>query len=137
MNFSENKNQIRTTRLFKKLFLEKAPNEKIAFVGDGINDLPSLTYADVGVSMGSAGAASAIEGSDMVIMNDNLDNILKAINISKKTCRIVKENLFFAIAVKLLVLVFSSIGLLGMAWAVFADVGVTMLCILNSFRLRK
>ena len=124
-------------RELEKLFLEKAPNEKIAFVGDGINDLPSLTYADVGVSMGSAGAASAIEGSDMVIMNDNLDNILKAIDISKKTCRIVKENLFFAIAVKLLVLVFSSIGLLGMAWAVFADVGVTMLCILNSFRLRK
>ena len=121
----------------EKLFLEKAPNEKIAFVGDGINDLPSLTFADVGVSMGSAGAASAIEGSDMVIMNDNLDNILKAIDISKKTCRIVKENLFFAIAVKLLVLIFSSIGLLGMAWAVFADVGVTMLCILNSFRLRK
>lgn len=121
----------------EKLFLEKAQNEKIAFVGDGINDLPSLTYADVGISMGSAGAASAIEGSDMVIMNDNLDNILKAIDISKKTCRIVKENLFFAIAVKLLVLVFSSIGLLGMAWAVFADVGVTMLCILNSFRLRK
>ena len=121
----------------EKLINHKSGDEKIAFVGDGINDTPVLTLADVGISMGAVGASSAIEASDMVIMNDDLNNILKAIEISNKTCRIVKENLFFAITVKLLVLLFSSIGLLGMAWAVFADVGVTMICILNSFRLRK
>ena len=121
----------------EKLINHKSGDEKIAFVGDGINDTPVLTLADVGISMGAVGASSAIEASDMVIMNDDLNNILKAIEISNKTCRIVKENLFFAITIKLLVLLFSSIGLLGMAWAVFADVGVTMLCILNSFRLRK
>lgn len=121
----------------EKIIKNNSEKEKTAFVGDGINDTPVLSLADVGIAMGASGATSAIEASDIVIMNDELDNILKSINISKKTCRIVKENLFFAILVKLLVLFFSSLGMLGMAWAVFADVGVTMICILNSFRVAK
>lgn len=112
-------------------------DNKVAFIGDGINDAPVLMLSDVGISMGSIGSDSAIEASDIVIMNDDLDKIVEAINISKKTRLIITENLVFAIATKLIVLILSTIGITSMWQAVFADVGVTIITILNTLRLLK
>ncbi len=116
--------------------LEKYDNN-VAFVGDGINDAPSLALAKIGISMGSIGSASAIEASDIVIMNDNLDSITKLIKISKKTNQIIKQNLIFAIGIKVLVLLLSAFGIATMWEAVFADTGVTLLTILNTTRILK
>lgn len=121
----------------EEIIKKKTEKTIVSFVGDGINDAPVLKLSDLGISMGSLGTDSAIEASDVVIMNDNLEKIVTAINISKKTNKIIKENLIFALGVKLLVLVLTLIGISTMLEAVFADVGVTVLCILNTLRLLK
>ena len=108
---------------------------KLAFVGDGINDSPVLARADIGIAMGVLASDSSIEAADVVIMNDETSKIVDGIKISKKTMRIVKENIIFAITVKIAVLILSAIGIATMWEAVFADVGVTMIAILNALRV--
>lgn len=119
----------------EKLMKEKALNEKLIFVGDGMNDAPVLALSDIGIAMGGVGSDAAIEASDIVIMTDELSKISSAIKISKKTMRIVRQNIAFAIAVKVGVLIGSAIGVTNMWAAVFADVGVSILAILNALRL--
>lgn len=111
--------------------------KKVAYVGDGINDSPVLARSDIGISMGGIGSNSAIEASDVVIMTDELEKITEAIKISKKTNRIIKENLIFSIGVKILILILSVLGITDMWEAVFADVGTTLITILNTFRILK
>ena len=115
----------------------KENSGKTVFVGDGINDAPSLALADIGISMGGVGSASAIEASDIVIMTDDLAKIPVGIKIAKKTNHIIKQNLLFAIGVKVLVLTLSTVGLASMWQAVFADTGVTLITILNTTRILK
>ena len=112
-------------------------SKKISFVGDGINDSPVLARADIGISMGGIGSSSAIEASDIVIMTDELQKIVDAIDISKKTNKIIKQNLIFSIGVKILVLLLSLFGIADMWEAVFADVGTTLITIFNTLRILK
>ncbi len=123
--------------IVEKLMKEKNPSNSLAFIGDGINDAPVLALCDIGISMGAIGSDAAIEASDVVIMTDEISKVSKAINISKKTMRIVRENIIFAIAVKVAILILASIGVADMWAAVFADVGVSFLAILNALRLLK
>ena len=119
----------------EELLKEKSEKGKLAFVGDGINDAPVLALADIGIAMGGLGADSAIEAADIVLMTDEPSKIVDTIRLSKKTMKIVKENIIFAISVKVLVLILSAIGISTMWEAVFADVGVSIIAILNALRV--
>lgn len=118
--------------------LEKSDDKhKLAFVGDGINDAPVLTRADIGFAMGSMGSDAAIEAADIVLMDDNTEKIAKTVLIARKTLRIVKQNIIFALGIKLLVLILGAFGMANMWEAVFADVGVSVIAILNAMRMLK
>ena len=121
----------------EKLMTQKSSGGKLIFVGDGINDAPVLALSDIGVAMGGLGSDAAIEAADVVIMTDELSKIANSVQISKKTMRIVKQNIVFAIAVKIGVLIFSAFGVSTMWEAVFADVGVSVLAIVNALRVLR
>ena len=120
--------------LLEQLLEQERP---VAFVGDGVNDAPVLTRADVGIAMGAMGSDAAIEAADVVLMEDDLRKLPLAMVIARKTLRIVRENIVFALAVKALCLVFSAVGIANMWWAIFADVGVMVLCVCNAIRALK
>ena len=122
-------------KIVEKLLQEKSSSGKLIFVGDGINDAPVLALADIGIAMGGLGSDAAIEAADIVIMNDQLSKITDSIKLAKKTMHIVKENIAVAIAIKIGILILSACGIVTMWAAVFADVGVSLLAILNALRI--
>ena len=121
----------------EELLQTKETKGKLVFVGDGINDAPVLALSDIGIAMGGLGSDAAIEAADVVIMTDEPSKVSKSIDIAKKTMKIVKENIIFAIAIKIIVLILGACGVATMWEAVFADVGVSILAILNSLRMLK
>ena len=121
----------------ENLLAAKGEKEKLAFVGDGINDAPVLSRADLGIAMGALGSDAAIEAADIVLMDDDPVKIATAMNISRKTLRIVHQNIVFALAVKIACLALGAVGFVNMWWAIFADVGVMIIAVLNAMRALK
>ena len=123
--------------VLEKLILEKSKNKTVVYVGDGINDAPVISRADVGIAMGAMGSDAAIEAADVVLMDDDPIKVSEAIRISKRTMNIVRQNIVFALGIKGIVLILGAIGLANMWLAVFADVGVSVIAIANAMRALK
>ncbi|WP_101773162.1 heavy metal translocating P-type ATPase [Peptostreptococcus faecalis] len=123
--------------ILEEIIYEKEEKTKVAFIGDGINDAPVIARADIGISMGGVGSDAAIEASDIVIMTDEVSKLATAVKISRKTSKIVWQNIIFAIGIKVLIMILSIFGLANMWIAIFADVGVAVLAVLNSLRIMK
>ena len=129
----------KVSKVEELLEAEKAAGNdgRLAFTGDGINDAPVLARADVGIAMGAMGSDAAIEAADIVLMDDKPSKLAEAVKIARKTMAIVRQNIIFALAIKAAVLLLSAVGLANMWIAIFADVGVTIIAILNAMRAMK
>ena len=125
---------MKTNKKVQTNSVQKSEKEKLAFVGDGINDAPVLSRADIGIAMGALGSDAAIEAADVVLMDDDPKKIVKAIKISRKCMRIVYENIYFALGIKAICLVLGALGIANMWMAIFADVGVMVIAVLNAIR---